>query len=350
MAIYLDTGVICRWRNFDTFDRLALSIAADQLDQQIVVPELVVEEAMAHRERDLIGVIDRFHKAEGELKSHFGVDDVHSEPAPDVGRQMRDWLQQLEGFGDVLSMNPADMMRALKREVRGQAPAKARTPNKPGSGARDAAIWLAALSDHRSQDETGFFVTTNSKDFLDGEDLRPGLVEDLVDLKYPLEVRIGVSGLLDFLGTSAESVSVDPETVTREASEAVRFGLADTWFVPLAVFTESSGHRFRTAVTRAEATHVVSARRFARDAESLLVVDADWSLTVDCLFRDAIANEGDPWGVVRGVGLTGRIQVYIPEGDLEGGRGELIAARLRSDKNIGFLENGDPLIIETEAR
>lgn len=345
MAIYLDTGVFCRWRNFDGADRLALSIAAGQLDQRIVVPELAMNEAIAHRKRELESVLKRFSIAEQDLKVHFALEDVHSEPSPDVGRRLADWRRSLEGFCDIVPTVDSHTARAMLYEIDGRAPAKARTDNKnPGAGARDAAIWLAALHDHRMRGEPGFFVTTNSKDFFEGDEPRPELVSDGADFPHPLTVKLRPSGLLEAIGTSESDVSVDQKSITKSTFEAIQRGLREDFTVPLAVFMESAGHRFRTTVKRGDLKRIISAKRFSRGEERLLVLDSEWHLWADCLFQDSAAPNNGPWGTIPDVWLHGRIQVYLPENGSETVNGDLIAARLRADKVV-FFEDGEPVIL-----
>ncbi|WP_177226501.1 PIN domain-containing protein [Saccharopolyspora shandongensis] len=64
---------------------------------------------------------------------------------------------------------------AMLREARRKVPAKTDW-NNPGSGARDAVIWLTALHACRDRQEDVYFVSANTKDFGKGE-----LKKDLVD-------------------------------------------------------------------------------------------------------------------------------------------------------------------------
>ena len=344
MAVYLDTNVIYGWRTFGELDRLALSTAADQIGQSIVIPELVVIEAAAHYQRDLEAAIDSFDRAEAQLIELFELEYIHTEPQPDPDQRMIKWRERLDEMCEVIPTDESDAVLALKREVQGHPPARERVQGKPGAGARDAAIWLSILRDHRERDEPGYFLTKNTKDFFDDDTLKPFLLEDLVDLEHPLEVRVGVEGLLKGLGTSVRAASVDPAFVTREAFTAVQHGLADSLIVPRVVFSSLGAHRFRTAVTAGEALRVIRAQRFARDEASILMVDAEWELSADCLFQELPAEDENRWGVVRDVGLTGRLQVYIHEESEVSSEGQLIAAQLSSNKSADFMEDGRLLI------
>jgi hypothetical protein len=54
LAIYLDTNVMYRWLTLAEFDRLALTILATELGQDVVVPSLVADELEGHRRRQLV--------------------------------------------------------------------------------------------------------------------------------------------------------------------------------------------------------------------------------------------------------------------------------------------------------
>lgn len=340
MAIYLDTNVICRWRTFGELDRLALSIIADQIDQAIVIPEFVVVEACAHYERELQSAIEQFDRAEEQLSELFDLEYVHVEPQPDSDLWVTKWRERLEEMCEVTPTKASDAVLALEYEVRGRAPARERVPGKPGIGARDAAIWLAILGDHNERGEPGHFLTKNTKDFFDGADLKPTLQQDLTGFEHPMEVHEGIEGLLEKLGTSPQTASVSPEVVTRDAFEAVQHGLADSLIVPKVVFSSLANHRFRTAIKEGKAQKVLRAQRFARDDESVLMVDAEWALTADCLYQEVPTEDESRWGVLPDLELLGRLQVYIPDADDSPSRGQLIAAQLTASKSADFTENG----------
>jgi hypothetical protein len=303
-----------------------------------------VIEAVAHYQRDLKTAIDSFDRAEAQLLELFELEYIHTEPQPNQHGRLIKWRERLDELCEVIPIDASDAVLALSREVQGHPPARERVQGKPGAGARDAAIWLSILRDHRERDEPGYFLTKNTKDFLDGDALKSSLLEDLAGLEHALEVRVGVEGLLKGLGTSVQAASVDPEFVTREAFGAVQHGLADTLLVPRVVFSSLGAHRFRTALTGGEAFKVVRAQRFAREEESILMVDAEWKLTADCLFQELPTEDENRWGVLRDVGLTGRLQVYIPEESEAPSQGQLIAAQLSANKSADFMDDGGLLI------
>jgi len=323
-----------------------LSIVADQLNQQIVVPELVVVEATAHYRRELHAVRERFQVASTDLAEAFNLEYVHSEPQPDPDGREQVWRQRLLDMCEMLPTDPSDAVKALEREVHGIAPARERREGKPGVGARDAAIWLAVLRDHLQRNETGHFITKNTKDFFHDDRLKPHLVEDLDGATHPLHVHPGIAALLAAMGTSTADTSIDPVTVTKRGYAAVAHGLANSSVVPRALFDSTLELRFRTVVTSGKALKVHKAQRFARKDDSVIIVDAEWNLVADCLYQDLARDESDGWGVIHDVALSGRLQIYLPEIDDASGKAQLIAAQLASTMAVSPTEDGRLLILE----
>jgi predicted nucleic acid-binding protein len=108
LAIYLDTNVICRWRSFGELERIALSIAADQLGQPIIVPELVAVEATAVYERELIAVKARFDEAAAKLVETFDLLYAETDPQPDPAERAWQWRRRLEQMCEVIATHPPD--------------------------------------------------------------------------------------------------------------------------------------------------------------------------------------------------------------------------------------------------
>jgi hypothetical protein len=344
IAIYLDTNVVCRWRTFGELERLALSILADQLVLPIVLPELVVVEATAHQRRDLVVSLERFEAATEELVAAFGLEYTMIEPTPDPDGRAARWRERLLEMCEVVPIHPPDAVEALEREVHGIPPARERIAKKQGMGARDAAIWLAILRDHRERGEVGHLITKDTGDFLEGDRLKPRLLADLEIGVQMLHVHAGIAEMLEAMGTSSGSASIEADELTVRAAEAINTGLAESPVAPRAVFETLEGHRFQTKVKSAEALEVKRVRRFAREGDSVILVDAEWVLVADLLFQDPGTEEPEKWGRVHEVTLRGRLQVYLPDSGEDEARAQLIAAQLLSEKEVVFLPDGKLLI------
>jgi PIN domain len=340
VAIYLDTNVLYGWRTFAELRRLALSIVAAQIGQAIVLPSLVVEEAEAQYRRELESAVESFESAERAITRLFGTEYVHVEPVPWPEDQIATWRRRLREWCEVMDIHPGDAAAALSREVVGAPPAKPRVPKKPGIGARDAAIWLTIVRHHLSRDEDGHFVTANHTDFLRGDDLKPELLADLGDAARPIYVYADVDGLLARLGEPSDDKPVDVQDLKALALPAIRESLEDSLVVPLAVFSEVEGRRYRTEVLDGEPLETLRTRHYARGRESVTLVNAKWELTVRCMYQDADTESRDEWYVVRDLDVEGQIQVFLPEANGEHQTGQFIAAQLQSKTTVSITDRG----------
>lgn len=288
VAIYLDTNQLYGWRTFAEMPSLALAIVADQVGQRIVLPELVVKEAEAQFRRTLESAVERRHKLEEDLMRLFeDTEYVMAEPEPQVGIQMATWRRRLEAWCDIAAMHPDDAVEALLREIVGKAPAKERGSGRDkGGGARDAAIWLTILRDHRSRAEEGHFVTRDRTDFLRDGKLKRELRLDVAGTKHALHVYGTVDELLARLGEASDSGEVKLAELTRNCLAPIRKALEYSLVVPAAVFMDFGEHRYRTDVLAGEATSIRRTRRYVRGDDSVTIVDAHWRLTVDCEYQE----------------------------------------------------------------
>jgi hypothetical protein len=301
-------------------------------------------EATAHHHRDLLSTLEGFEAATEEVVRAFDLDYTMTEPVPDPDARSAQWRERLLEMCEMVPVHPPDAVEALEREIHGTPPARERVARKKGMGARDAAIWLAVVRDHRERGEAGYFITKDTGDFLDGDRLKSRLLADLGTGVPMLDVHAGIAAMLDAMGTSSGEASVAASDLTDRAAEGIREGLLDSPIAPRAVFESLEGHRFRTEVKSAEASEVKRARRYTRPGAAVTLVDADWRLLVDFRFQESGTEEPEKWGRVRDVTLRGRLQVYLPDQSDGDGRAQLIAAQLLSDQEVAFLSD-DKLII-----
>lgn len=180
MAIYLDANILYPWRSFTELDRVALSIVARQLGQEIYVPEVVAREARAHYRRSLQAAEAAFDAASAHLDRKFGQHfDPILEPAPDIDERLDTWERGLRELATVLPLHADDARAAFEREIDGKKPAKLRPEeDSGGGGGRDAAIWLTILRDLATREEDGYLLSTNHRDFGQAGGLHPDLAEE----------------------------------------------------------------------------------------------------------------------------------------------------------------------------
>jgi hypothetical protein len=103
-----------------------------------------------HR-RKLAEALKSYDAAVNQLRRWFDVEfSAELDPQLDIDDAVDAWRHRLRELAEVIPTDAADAAEALEREIVGRAPTKPRIPKKPGSGARDAAIWLTVLRHHRS--------------------------------------------------------------------------------------------------------------------------------------------------------------------------------------------------------
>lgn len=154
---------------------------AEQTGHDLVLPEMVIEEYLAHYRRDVQvaakkarDAIDRLRRLfpswPGQAPSFGSVDEM-------AEKSRRDQLEKIFRTHPTPS---GTWQEAMLREARRRPPAKTSWEN-PGSGARDVAVWLTAVDACRTSGAKTYFVTANSSDFGNEGSLRPELVQDLDD-------------------------------------------------------------------------------------------------------------------------------------------------------------------------
>jgi PIN domain len=179
-VISLDTNQVLGQAPDGALIRMLQKVAG-HTGHELVMPEIVVEEYLAH------------YRQEVEVAAKKARDAIS-----DLRRLVPSWYSGASSFGSVAEMaektrrdqlaqifrihpTPAEAWReALFREARRRPPAKT-SWEKPGSGARDVAIWLTAVDACRASGVETHFVTANSSDFGKEGSLRPELAQDLDD-------------------------------------------------------------------------------------------------------------------------------------------------------------------------
>jgi hypothetical protein len=342
VAVYLDTNVLYGWTTFTELSRLAISIVAGQLNQQLVLPELVADEAEAQLGRELQSAVDSYEAAEHALQDLFPVEYTHVEPYPDVQGRLAVWRTLRDEVFRVAPMQPNDAVEGLRREIHGVPPAKPRRGRKPGAGARDVALWLTLVRDHRQRGQESHFVTTNT-DFLDGDQLKHLLQQDLEGAP-PLHVYRSAEEFVAQLGDADDDRPVDLDALKARAYDAVRDGLRNSFVVADAVFSETADLRIRSQVLDGTPTRVVKTRHYERGEEAVALVTAEWDLVVRCAYQQVDRGEPDAWYAAPDVVVSGPVQVYVPERASMNEPAQYIAARLTAAGSVYVMSTGGLLL------
>ena len=207
-----------------------LQALGKQTGHQLWLPELVFEEHLAHYRRDVEGASARCQTAESDLFRL--IPDLHRQEQllPDVDRAVEDRSQRLQRVFQIRPTPDEAAREALLREARRKPPAKT-SQDGQGSGARDVAIWLTAISACEESTEHTYFVATDINAF-GKENLKPELVEEL-QLRLGVDANMfhycyGLDVLLSQLATGpSEDVSFDAVVNDVRVRAAVASSLFD---------------------------------------------------------------------------------------------------------------------------
>jgi hypothetical protein len=348
VAIYLDANILWSWRTFAEVDRLALSIVADQVGQRIYIPQVAAREAEETYRRSLQDAVDAHESALAELRRKFNEEiDARLEPEPWPDDAVSAWLERMSDLAEVIPLEAEDAVASLEREIIGRPPTKQRVPNRPGAGARDAAIWLTVLRHHRDAGEEGHLISRNPKDFAGADGiLRSELEAELVGLEHSLYLYTEIGQFLATLGTPSPGPEIVLSELQRLAEPMLKEALRDAPDIPPVVWGRQEEQlRYGTVVTEAKPVSISRQLRYEREDEAVTLVDARWELVVEARFQDANTDAPDRWRAIEDVGVSGDVQLYIPERGAESARPQLITARWRTDTSLYMRESGDVMSI-----
>jgi hypothetical protein len=181
VAVYLDTNVLVQRGGIGSLAVSTTIAICREAEIEIVVPALVADEVESSRQRVLEGAFDGLvaaHREAGRLASLPTLPEL-----PNPGELAREYRRQLEERFSVVATPAGAAAEALRRETFRLRPARV------GKGARDVAIWITVRDDHLSRNETGYFVTNNSRDFAatgSNTDLYPALADEISGHPEPL--------------------------------------------------------------------------------------------------------------------------------------------------------------------
>ena len=153
---------------------------ATETDHELVLPEMVVEEYLAHYRREVEVALQRVRETIEKLRQLVPSWDAPRLPYSSIPAEAEKIRQ--EQFAQIFQTLPTPesaWQEALFREARRRPPSKT-SWDTPGSGARDVAIWLTVIDACRLRGAETYFVTDNSSDFGKGA-LLPELIVDLND-------------------------------------------------------------------------------------------------------------------------------------------------------------------------
>ena len=172
--IILDTNQLLSNEGLDTPVLGILLAVANATGHSVALPSVVVEEFIAHYENDVSLIVQTIRKEVDRLRKLMpSWGDLVGLPLP--ASASGEHGRRLATMFDILPLPESAAEVALIREARRLRPASTKwDKHKPGSGARDAAIWITALEAAASSDQPVYFVSTDQPAF-GRDDLHPEL-------------------------------------------------------------------------------------------------------------------------------------------------------------------------------
>jgi hypothetical protein len=347
MAIYLDANVLWSWRSFAEPERLALSIVARQLGQEVFVPSIAAREAEENYRRSLEEALEKVDKAWSTVQRLFETEaEFYVDPWPQVDETVETWRRRLEELTTILPLHDEDAHAAFDREITGTPPAKSRERGKPGRGGRDAAIWLTVARHHAGLAEGGHFVSKDG-DMADTKDrLHARLRQDIAAAPNEVQLYATIEALLTRLGKAVKGREVTIEELSGLASGALAHGLRESLEVPHAVWdTLRPELRYSTVVSDARAVEILQQDRYEQGHEAVIAINARWELDVECCYQRRDAAAPELWDAVQQIPVAANVQVFLEERNTILQEGQLIGAQVTSETGLFFMTDGSVAVI-----
>jgi len=243
VVILLDTNQLEHAQPPDGALMAMLRTLARETGHRLGLPEIALEEHLAHHRRAVELAVTDFRRATSKLRSlsgSMGIEDV----IVDIDRAVADRRARLDSVFEVVPTPDLASHESLLREARRQPPAGV-SFDGPGAGGRDVAIWLTALSTAEACEDDTYFVSADSAAF-GRTQLKPELVaeldEKLAGRASAFHYCNGLDALLGELAAKVEQ-PLGRDLIANSAAVrvAVTAALEDpnlVWEVP---FGESSG-------------------------------------------------------------------------------------------------------------
>ena len=173
MAIFLDTNVLPWQGSVDSIRFAIVPILAQEIGQEVMVPEIVLEEACRLHQQKIEDVFSKYKSIYKEVSYYAEVPEFTLPSSQDLTQT---WKASLLSKVKVIPIPEAIFSEAIYREIHRKPPAR------EGRGARDAAIWLTIKNTHNQSVGVGYFVSQNTKDFAssnDSKELHPELRDEI---------------------------------------------------------------------------------------------------------------------------------------------------------------------------
>jgi hypothetical protein len=238
-VLILDTCILTRQR-WDSPIWELLRALKEGGTQELAIPELVLFELLAQREREYLEAVSAADKANAALQElQFGVTGrgVYQEPVVPE-HHLRAWNGLYRRTFTVLPLTLEAAKEGLRREVYRIRPAKA--TGKTATGSRDAAIWMAVLEQAQSNPERPvYFVSSNVNDFGHNGILFPNMAEEVDQAGVAVEYLNDLNTVISRFAQKVDVPDDDANTAAQIADLLTRGWLQRT--VPQMINVRFSG-------------------------------------------------------------------------------------------------------------
>lgn len=178
--------------------------------QGVAVPWMVMEEIAAQQALKYTQKYEAAARAIDSLKQATPWGSVGALLPCDTDRVREHWRTAWRSVVDVIPTSESALREAAFREANGLAPCKVHEGGRSvKTGFRDTAIWMSAMEYAREHpDETVYFVSSNTRDFGDGdwESYREPMDQDVQDLEGRF---VHLTSLDDVVGRFARQTETD---------------------------------------------------------------------------------------------------------------------------------------------
>jgi hypothetical protein len=271
MIFVLDTSELHDEKRLDG-NLLRLFLLAKALTKQrVCLPEVVIGEHLRASRDAMQRSVTAIEKELRVLSRYWGKLDVK---LPALDHAYEKWRlsisDRLRAAGvEILPYPCASHQSITERDLERRKPF-----SESGKGYRDALIWESVLDLAAKSDDQIVFVTSNSKDFADGEALHPDLVCDLAErnLQGRVSLALGLSSALEkhlkqMLPPIDQPLRAALERGPADGIDLAKWALQELKEVcPRLVVPPTAGieddHVQLSAVTKVDSIRVREARRF----------------------------------------------------------------------------------------
>ncbi|MGW0647477.1 PIN domain-containing protein [Streptomyces umbrinus] len=213
--IIIDTCVLTR-QPWDSPLWELLSAVKASGTQSIAIPEMVLMELLAQRERQYAEALNKAEAAHRNLHALQFSDRDASEHWPAVyspATFVEKWEEIYRHAFDILPLTHGAAVEALRREAFRIPPAKA--SGKSATGSRDAAIWMTVLEHAKTCGETIYFVSGNTNDFGKDGSFFPSMADEVAAASASVEYMQDVKELLNRFAEKRDLDHNDPALAAR---------------------------------------------------------------------------------------------------------------------------------------